>query len=167
MFFNFCQASARFFILHSAAPTPVNNLFAAAANSSTIFVNWSLPSFPNGPISFYNVYFREGHIPRTESITDEGFHTVKISESIIATNLTELKPYTNYTIHVRAIIAAGNVETITEDLIGAANTEIVTRTHGDVPNSPILLGQPPSGPTATTIPIEIPDIGQIDTGYIM
>lgn len=129
-------------------------------------MNWSLPSFPNGPISFYNVYFREleGHTPRDESITDDGFTLVTTSRPITAINLTELKPYTNYTIHVRAIIATEDVETI---LIGAADTEIITRTHGDVPNNLVLLGQPPSGPTSTTIPIEIPDTGQIDTGYVM
>lgn len=157
---------------HSAAPTPVNNLSAVAANSSTIFVNWSLPSFPNGPITYYNVYFREqeGHIPQAESVTDAGFQIVTTSDTVTAINLTELKPYTNYTIHVRAIIAAKslqNVKAIPSNLTGAANIEIITRTYGDVPDNLMQLGQPTSGPTSTTIPIEIPDTRQIDTGYVM
>lgn len=134
-------------------------------------MNWSLPSFPNGPITYYNVYFREleGHIPQPESITDAGFHIVTTSDSVTAVSLTELKPYTNYTIHVRAITAKAlqNMTAIPRDLVGAANIEIITRTHGDVPDDIIQLGQPTSGPTSTTIPIEIPDTRQIDTGYVM
>ena len=132
-------------------------------------MNWSLPSFPNGPITFYNVYFREleGHIPQAESITDAGFDLVSTPDSTTAINLTELKPYTSYTIHVRAIIAAETLEAVPTNLVGAAETEIIARTHGDVPSTPIQLGQPTSGPTSSTIPIEIPDTRQIDTGYVM
>ena len=157
---------------HSAAPTPVNNLSVAAANSSNIFVNWSLPSFPNGPITFYNVYFREleESIPEAGSITDTGFHIMTTSDSTTAITLTDLEPFTNYTIHVRAIIAADalqNVKAVPRDLIGAASIEIIARTHGAVPNNPVQLGQPASGPTSSTIPIEIPATRQIDTGYVM
>ena len=134
-------------------------------------MNWSLPSFPNGPITYYNVYFREleleGHTSQAESITDAGFQIAATSDSTTMINLTELKPYTNYTIHVRAIIAAEALQNVKGDLIGTANIEIITRTHGDVPNDFIQLGQPTSGPTSTTIPIKIPDTGQIDTGYVM
>jgi hypothetical protein len=91
-------------------------------------------------------------------------------DSTRAINLIKLKPFTNYTIHVRAIIAAEalqNVTAVPSDLIGAASIEIIAITHGDVPNSLTQLGQPTSGPTSSTIPIEIPATRQIDTGYIM
>ena len=138
-------------------------------------MNWSLPSFPNGPITFYNVYFREleGYIiPQPESITDAGFRVVTTPDSRTAINLTDLKPYTNYTIHVRAIIVAETLQNVAKTAVprylnGTADVEIIARTHGDVPNNPIQLGQPTSGPTSSTIPIEIPNTRQIDTGYVM
>lgn len=95
---------------------------------------------------------------------------MKTPDSTTAINLMDLEPFTNYTIYVRAIIAAEalqNVIAVPRDLIGAASIEIITRTHGDVPNNPIQLGQPTSGPTSSTIPIEIPATRQIDTGYVM
>ena len=84
-----------------------------------------------------------------------------------AINVTGLRPYTNYTIHVRAIITAEALQNSNEILEGDANVEIVTRTHGAVPRNREVVSEPTSGPTATTIRILIPNVGQIDTGYVM
>ena len=156
--------------MYSAVPTPVESLSATAANSSVITVNWLRPAFQNGPITHYNVYYREGNISQTESIMDTGFNVTIVTAPMTTTNVTGLKPYTNYTIHVRAIIAAEelqNVEVIIDDLIGDVDVEVVNRTHGDIPMNRTMLDQPRSGPTSTTIQIDIPDIGQIDTGYVL
>ena len=131
---------------------------------------WSRPTFPNGPITYYMVYFREGNVVQNQPITDNGFNTTKTSTPTTSMNVTGLKPYTNYTIHVRAIIAAEtlqNVEVIDDDLVGAADTEIVMRTNGTIPDIPVFLGPPLSGPSSTTIQIQVPITGQIETGNVL
>ena len=95
--------------MYRAVPASVNNLSAVASSPESIKVMWSRPTFPNGPITYYMVYFQEGNV-QNQPITDNGFNTTKTSTPTPSINVTGLKPYTNYTIHVRAIIAAETLQ---------------------------------------------------------
>lgn len=156
--------------IHFTAPTPVNHLTANAVNYSSILVAWSRPTFPNGPITYYNVYYREGNTEQIQEISDVNFRNVSTSNTATSINVTGLKPYTNYTIHVRAIISAEtlrNVEEFTEDLFGAADVEIVQRTNGTIPVCQVRLDGPLSGPSSSTIEIQVPDARLIETGRVL
>ena len=77
-----------------------------------------------------------------------------------ATNyeITDLTPYTNYTIHVHAI---GQ-----DNLRGDVDVEILQRT-----NSTTQVVMPPPGPTqgpsSNMITIRLPDPDQVTTGLVM
>lgn len=156
--------------IHFIAPTPVNCPTANAINFSSILVTWSRPTFPNGPITYYNVYYREGNTTQIQEISDVNFKSVTTSNTATSINVTGLKPYTNYTIHVRAIISAEtlqNIEQFTEDLFGAADVEIVQRTNGTTPVDLVMLDDPLSEPSSSTIEIQVPDARLIETGRVL
>lgn len=131
---------------------------------------WSRPTFPNGPITYYKVYYREGSTTQIQPISDTNFNSVSTSNTATSINVTGLNPYTNYTIHVRAIASAEtlkNIEQFAEDFIGAADVEIVQRTNSTTPVDMVMLDEPLSGPSSSTIEIQIPDAGLIDTGRVL
>ena len=96
---------------------------------------------------------------QNEMIVDAGFNTINVSASRTDISLTGLKPYTNYTIHVRAIIST--------DLVGDADAEVLNRTHGTTPNISEVLPKPSNNPSASTIHILIPSPRQIITGKVL
>ena len=131
---------------------------------------WSRPTFPNGPITYYSVYYLEGNTAQIQPISDTNFNNVSASNTATSINVTGLKPYTNYTIHVRAIISAEalqNIEQFTEDIFGAADVEIVQRTNGTTPVDLEILGEPLFGPSSSTIEIQLPDARMIKTGRVL
>ena len=133
---------------------------------------WSPPTYPNGPITNYIVFYREGDTAqKIQPISSDEFSSVTTQKGSTSQNITELKPYTNYTIHVQAIISAemlNNEESFTDDLLGAVDVEIVARTNGTRPDNPVNVMMPLSGPTATTFQISIPStLDEIDTGNVL
>ena len=80
--------------------------------------------------------------------------------------IPELLPYTNYTIHVRAVTPSGS----RAGLIGDVDVEIVQRTTVS-PTAAIPTVQPTLSPfdppTARTIPYLIADPRQINNGRVM
>ena len=72
--------------------------------------------------------------------------------------ITGLMPYTNYTIHVRAI-GQGN-------LLGDIDEEILQRTNSTIQLVTTSDGPTPA-PTANTITIHLPDPSQVETGLVM
>ena len=100
---------------------------------------------------------------QNQPIIDDGFEriTATITSNPTATALLNgLKPYTNYTIHVRAIISSA-------DLIGDANVEIVMRTNSTTPDNPVELDESSSARTSSTISIQIPDPAHVETGIVL
>ena len=77
-----------------------------------------------------------------------------------ATNyeITGLTPYTNYTIHVRAI---GQ-----DDLRGDVDVEILQRTNSTIQVVP-LPPDPTQGLSSNMITILLPDPDQVTTGLVM
>ena len=133
-------------------------------------VLWSPPTYPNGPITDYTVFYKEGNTSQTPPISSNGFRSMKSDGASL--NITGLDPYTDYTIHVQAVISAQeleNEESVIEDLLGAIDEEIVARTNGTTPDQPVMIdGMPLAGPTATTFQITIPrTLDKVDTGKVL
>ena len=59
---------------------------------------------------------------------DDDYDTARTATPTTSVNVTGLASYTNYTIHVRAIIAAETIQTSETDIVGDADREIVIRT---------------------------------------
>ena len=77
---------------------------AVATSNQSIRVSWDLPLFPNGRILHYDLFYRASDTPhQSPNIMSDSSYTKRMV--INATNYenTGLTPYTNYTIHVRAI----------------------------------------------------------------
>ena len=93
----------------STEPSPVNGLTASFSEQTTfnsttrvltvdIDISWSLPTFQNGMVTFYEV-----------TVFEEGTNTLVYSNNSI-TNLTEsvmVLPFTDYTVSVSASTSAG------------------------------------------------------------
>lgn len=146
-------------------PTSVNNLTAYASSPASILVQWSPPTYPNGPITNYKVFYKEGNSPQSQPIFSDTFSLKTVNSDRTSLNITDLKPYTNYTIHVQAVISAQELE---NDLIGAIEEEIVARTNGTTPNQTVMIDNMPlASPTATTFQIMIPRTSDVNTGKVL
>ena len=153
-------------------PTSVNSLMAYASSPTSIMVLWSPPTYPNGPIANYRVFYKKGDMPQMQQISNTGFNLMTIKSDSTTLNIIDLDPYTNYTIHVQAVISAQeleNEESFTEDLFGAIDLEIVARTNGTTPDQLVVIDDMPlTSPTATTFQIMIPHTSdEIDTGKVL
>ena len=104
---------------------------------------------------------------QNQEISDVNFRNISTSSPTTSINVTRLESFTNYTIHVRAVISAETLEQFTEDLVGAADVEVVQVTHGTTPDDPVGLDGPVTGPSSSTIDIRIPDTNQIETGRVL
>ena len=145
---------------------------AYASSPTSIMVQWSPPTYPNGPITNYRVLYKEGDTPQTQQISNTGFNLMTVKSDRTLLNITRLDPYTNYTIHVQAVISAQeleNEESFTEDLLGAIDQEIVARTNGTTPDQLVVIDDMPlTSPTATTFKIMIPRTSdEVDTGKVL
>lgn len=143
-------------------PSAIRNLQISATSSSSLLVTWDPPANPNGPISHYIVYYREGETAQTGRISSAGYRTIETTQTMAV--IEELDKFTNYTIHVQAFVTE-----IPYVLEGAIEAENVERTHSDLPDNPPT---PPddvvtSEPTHEFLQILIPEPSQIDTGRIM
>ena len=79
--------------------------------------------------------------------------------STIEFEIIGLIPYTNYTIHVRAI-GEGN-------LLGDIEEELLQRTSSTTQNIFVNTTMPTLEPKSNTIHILLPDPGQVETGPVM
>ena len=106
-------------------PTAVTNLMAVATSSQSIQVSWDLPLYPNGRILFYDLFYRVSDIPQhPPNIIRDSSYTKMMVMNATNYEITGLTPYTNYTIHVRAI---GR-----DDLAGDVDVEILQRTNSTI-----------------------------------
>ena len=86
----------------SIAPSPPTNIMATAISFNTITVTWSEPSMPNGEIRRYNITYYKTNDGSSNNIT------LEVSDiSGRSQQLTDLDPFTNYTIIVHAFAGAG------------------------------------------------------------
>ena len=88
----------------STEPRAVTNLMAVATSNQSIRVSWDLPLFPNGRILHYDLFYRASDIPQQPpNIMSDSSYTEKMVMNATNYEINGLTPYTNYTIHVRAI----------------------------------------------------------------
>ena len=92
------------FFSSSIEPTAVTNLMAVATSNQSIRVSWDLPLYPNGRILHYDLFYRASDTPQQPpNITSDSSYTERMVMDATNYEITGLTPYTNYTIHVRAI----------------------------------------------------------------
>jgi len=139
-------------------PTAVTNLIAVATSNQSIQVSWHLPVFPNGPTLHYNLFYQASDTPQNPPNVRSDGYTVIVGINTTNFEITGLMPYTNYTIHVRAI-GQGN-------LLGDIDEEILQRTNSTIQLVMISDGPTPA-PTTNTITIHLPDPSQVETGLVM
>ena len=137
-------------------------------DSSIIRITWTSPLCPYGVISGYIVYYRQGDVARTGDIFSEGFTVVSVGSDVTEFLISGLPPYTNYTIHVQAVVMPSGSRV---GLFGDIDVEIVQRTTVAPTTAAVPTVQPTLSPldppTAQTIPYLIADPRQINTGRVM
>ena len=136
----------------------MTNLTAVATSNQSIRVTWDLPVYPNAPIMHYNLYYRASDITQQPpNIRSDGYTEI-MDISSTEFEITGLIPYTNYTVHVRAI-GQGN-------LLGEIDEEILQRTNSTI-QVVMTSDSPTQEPTSNTITILLPGPSQVETGRVM
>ena len=142
----------------STEPTAVTNLMAVATSNQSIRVSWNLPLFPNGPILHYDLFYRALDTPQQPpNIMSNSSYTERMVTNVTSYEITGLTPYTNYTIHVRAI---GE-----NNLVGDVDEEILQRTNSTTQNVTTPTGT--QGPSSNMITILLPNPNDVETGLVM
>ena len=154
---------------HNTEPQAVQNFKLNATSSSAIRVIWNPPMCPFGNITKYQGYYIQRDEVQISSIISTGyakFNVPAASGSDQSYLITHLFPYTNYTVHIQAVVhplAGGNV------LFGSIDVEHLTRTLSapdDVPVAPPTV-EPTASPSKNQIVVQIGDPTIIDTGRVM
>ena len=130
---------------------------AVATSNQSIQVTWDLPVYPNGPILYYSLYYRESDTPQwAPNIRSDGYtHSMVVSTMF---EITGLITYTNYTIHVQAV-GPGN-------LLGVVDVEVLQRTNSTTQDIVTPVG-PTEEPSFSTVTIRLPTPSQVQTGLVM
>ncbi|XP_064490204.1 phosphatidylinositol phosphatase PTPRQ-like [Ornithodoros turicata] len=115
------------------APSAVEDLKALTVGSEYIETEWSAPSEANGPLDFYLVVWEEN---ASVKIDVQGKPRVNC-------NITELQPWTNYSIHVTA---CNNLPAENEDVCGELST-LNVQTDAAAPSSVSALNVTSTGST--------------------
>ena len=138
-------------------PTSVTSLMAVATSNQSIRVSWDLPTYPNGPIQYYTLFYRPSDSPQQPpNIRNDGYVQVLVLDTNF--EITGLMKYTHYTIHVRAIGQGG--------LLGAIDREILQQTNSTT-QSIVTPSGPTEEPTSSTINILLPSPSQVQSGLVM
>ena len=141
------------------APTAVTNLMAVATSNQSIRVSWDTPLYPNGPILYYDLFYRQSDTPQQPpNIMSNSSYTEIMVMNATNFEITGLRPYTDYTIHVRAIGEGG--------LLGAIDTEVLQRTNSTTQDI-VTATAPTVAPSISTINIHLPSPSQVQTGHVM
>ena len=150
-------------------PQAVQNLKLNATSFSAIRVIWNPPMCPYGNITKYQGYYIQRDEVQISSISGRGytkFSVLAATGSDQTYLITRLIPYTNYAVHIQAVVhplAGGNA------IFGAIEVENLTRTLSapdDVPLAPPTV-EPTESPTKNQIVVRIGDPTIIDTGRVM
>ncbi|XP_064385915.1 uncharacterized protein LOC135334596 isoform X5 [Halichondria panicea] len=114
----------------SIEPTSVLNLVGTTTSHQSFLVNWDVPQFPNSEIINYIIYYTIASAIQNFPINDSGYTFVnQITDTTY--DVMNLDPFTNYTVHVRAI---GN-----PNLQGSVVEEILVRTNITNPSAVVNL----------------------------
>ena len=152
-------------------PTAVTNLQAVPNSFSSIRVTWSIPTFPNGPVGRYAVYYRDADTVQVAPIQSEGYnsHIVPAAPDEIDFELVieDLVAFTFYAIHVQPLIGGDN--DLHTDFFGDVDLEILQRTNSTTAEQPTvgITDAPTIVPTLTTIFVYLPPTSQLVTGPLM
>lgn len=95
---------------------PPQNVKGYAISEREIFINWNPPAVTNGNITQYRIYYAENE--GAEMYADSTFLSVK---------LTDLRPYTEYTVTVVPFNQNG---------MGDPSNEFVVKTFSTIPSQP-------------------------------
>ena len=87
-----------------------------------------------------------------------------ISIPTLQVDIPNLIPYTNYTIHVQAVVPEADEQV---ELLGSIDEEIVQRTNSTSDDTPTSIDIVEVTTSSQTITINIPPPSQIDTGRVM
>ena len=92
--------------LHTVSSAPLN-VTVANKNSTTLLVTWLPPTTPNGVLSIYELQYTG--VSSVNPVPSSFYQTqhLNISYPGISFLLSDLVPYSNYTISVRAFTSAG------------------------------------------------------------
>ena len=115
---------------------------------------------PNGMIDRYLVHYRQSDTLQSVPINSISYQSLTVV--LLEKNITDLLPFTNYAIHVQAIVSSG--------ILGNIEQEVLIRTLSDgdvdVP-TPLPTTSPTKSPSKDQITYLIGDPTQIDTGRVM
>ena len=132
---------------------------AVATSNQSIRVSWDLPRYPNGPILYYNLFYRASDTPQQPpNIVRDSSYTKMMVMNANNFEITGLTPYTNYTIQVRAIGEGG---------LGAIDTEVLQRTNSTTQDIVTATVTPTAAPSTSAINIHLPSPSQVQTGRVM
>ena len=106
------RSNATAFLAHAAKPLPPDSPTAPSppvsitfllVNSTSLYVTWEVPEFPQGVIEFYQVEYSS-----ICSVTTR----INTTDNSTFAMLSRLSPFTNYTVRVRAFtVEFGNFST--------------------------------------------------------
>ncbi|XP_063219446.1 tyrosine-protein phosphatase 99A-like isoform X2 [Bacillus rossius redtenbacheri] len=104
-------------------PSQPVNVTVLRATSTTIELSWSEPEHPNGKILGYHLYFIHANTTDVKTVNASG-------KSEIEYVLSDLKPFTDYTIQLRAF---------TRNFVGNNSDEVRQKTDVAGPNAPQIV----------------------------
>ena len=137
----------------------MTNVTAVATSNQSIRVSWDLPLYPNGRILHYDLFYRASDTPQQPpNIIHDSSYTKMAIMNATNIEITGLRPYTNYTIHVCAIGEGG--------LLGAIDIEVLQRTNSTTQDI-VTATAPIVAPSTSTINIHLPSPSQVQTGRVM
>ena len=146
----------------SSAPSPVTSLTTVASSPESIFVSWDFPDYPNGPITQYNVYYRQSNTVSSPPIISSEYQLLTAPGMRRNINITGLIAFTHYVVFVQAVGRGAE-----GDLLGVVEEERIQRTNATVvmiaTPAPGVTEQPTLPPSQTTIDYDLPSV-EFDTG---
>ena len=135
---------------------------ATALSANSIGITWNMPLCPNGNIVRYLLYFRQyDNVQQTPTISSMGYNNM--SQTVTMADIGDLLPFTNYVVHVQAVVLAQDGQ----QLFGDIDLEVIVTTFGaideDFTDPPSTIGSP----SRSQVQYDITDPLLIQTGRVM
>ena len=90
-------------VIHLIAPGIPGDFFVNEINSTAITVSWARPGVTNGIITMYEVFYSLGN----HSVLDDNAAMVPVTATANTSIISNLDPFTVYTVAVRAFTRIG------------------------------------------------------------
>lgn len=84
----------------------MTNIRSKTTSFESLLIKWELPISPNSNILNYIVYYTNSSFTQPRPISDEGYTSIVTDSTQTASRtveITGLMPFTNYTVHIRAV----------------------------------------------------------------